>query len=100
MVALFLKGIIYNRYPPLLLPAAGLGRLQAAGRGFIGFVGRMMVHDVASADFCEGWCCGLVFEAPAIAVQNRSSTIVGLGVVYQRRAWGPLDPSYFWRKVA
>ena len=99
MLALFLKGIVYDRYPPLLLSAAGLGGLQAAGRRFIGFVGRMVVHDVASADFCEGWCCDLVCEAPEIAVQNRSSAIVGLCVVYQRRAWGHLYLSYFWRKV-
>ena len=99
MGALFLKGIMYDRYPPLLLSMDGLGRLQAAGRLFIGFVGRMIVHDVASADFCEGWCCGLVCEAHTIAVQNRRCGIRALCVLYKRRAWGGLDPSYFWREV-
>lgn len=93
MGALFLKGIMYDRYPPLLPSVAGLGRLQAAGRRFIGFVGRMMVHDVASADFCEGWCCGMDCVTHTNAVQNRCSRIIGVGVIYKRRAWNCLDPS-------
>ena len=91
--------IVYSRHPPLLLSVAGLGRLQAAGRQLIGFIWRMIVHDSTSDFFCEGWWGGLDFVAHTIAVQNRRSRIGALWVLYQRRAWGRLDPYYFWRMM-
>ena len=93
MLALFLKGIVYGRYPPLLLSAGGLGRLHSARRWHIGFVGRTVLDYGTSTHFYEGWGCGMDCVTHTNAVQNRCVRIVGVGVVYKRRAWICLDPS-------